>query len=96
MLIGYISNHHPAACWFLVSSPLDNITLNSNNNKDDQSLYDFQIGTGAASHVILDTEQLMSCTRVALIDTFASLLGSGREVIQVLKCMNDLPGFITF
>ena len=41
--------------------------------RKDQSSSDFLIGIGAAAHAILDTEQLISCTRTALVDTIASL-----------------------
>ena len=43
------------------------------------SLSDFQAGIGAAAHVTLDTEQLISHTR-ALVNTFTSQQSSDGEV----------------
>ena len=40
--------------------------------RTDQTLSDFQTGISAASPAILDTEQLISHTRTALVDTIAS------------------------
>ena len=71
-LIHYFSSH-PAAFGFWVSTPPDNITLNSANRKTDQSLSDFQTGVGAAAHITLHMEQLISHLRVALVDTLSSL-----------------------
>ena len=71
-LIHYFSSH-PAAFGFQASTPSDNITLNAANRKADQSLTDFQTGVGAATHVTLDMEQLISCLWVALVDTLFSL-----------------------
>ena len=65
------------------STPPDNITLNSTNRKVDQSLSDFQTGIGAAAHAILDTEQLISHLRVALVDTLSCLPDSEGGVIPV-------------
>ena len=69
-LIHYFSSH-PAAFGFQASTPPDNITLNSANRKADQSLSDFQTGVGATAHATLDTEQLISHLRVALVDTLS-------------------------
>ena len=63
----------------------DNITLNSINKRIDQSLSDFEIGIGATAHATLDTEQFISHTRTALVDTIASLQGSGCGVIVASK-----------
>ena len=52
-LIHYFSSH-PASFGFQASTPPDNITLNSDNRKADQSLSDFQTGVGAAAHATLD------------------------------------------
>ena len=81
-LICYISSH-PAAFGFWSLTPLDNITLTSANRKPDQSLSDLQTGVGAAAHVTLDTEQLISCLRVALLDTLSSLPNSEGGIIPV-------------
>ena len=83
-LIHYFSNH-PAAFGFWASTPPDNITLNSANRKADQSLPDFhfQTGLGAAAHATLDTEQLISCLRVALVDTLSSLPSTEGGTIPV-------------
>ena len=83
-LICYFSSH-PAAFGFWVSTPPDNNSLNSANRKVDQSLSDFQTGLGAAAHVILDTEQLISHLQVALVDTFSSLPEAEGDVIPVSK-----------
>ena len=81
-LIHYFSSH-PAAFGFWASTPPDNISLNSANRKVDQSLSDFQTGLGVASHATLDTEQLISCLQVALVDTFSSLPEAEGDVIPV-------------
>ena len=81
-LIHYFSSH-PAAFGFQASTPPDNISLNSANRKVDQSLSDFQTGLGAAAHVTLDTEQLISHLQVALVDTLSSLPEAEGDVIPV-------------
>ena len=81
-LIHYFSSH-PAAFGFWASTPPDNISLNSANRKVDQSLSNFQTGLGATVHATLDTEQLISCLQVALVDTFASLSEAEGDVIPV-------------
>ena len=58
-----------------MSLPPDNITLNPANKRIDQSLSDFQTGIIAAAPATLDTEQLISHTRTAVVDTIASLQG---------------------
>ena len=83
-LICYFSSH-PTAFGFWSSTPLDNITLTSNNRKADQNISDVQTGFGAATHAILDTEQLISHFRVALVDTLFSLPDSEGGVIPVSK-----------
>ena len=42
-----------------------------------------QTGVGAAAHATLDTEQLISCLRVALVDTLSSLPDSEGGIIPV-------------
>ena len=81
-LIHYFSSH-PAALGFWASAPPDNITLNFANRKADQSLSDFQTGVGAAAHATLDTEQLISCLCVALVDTLSSLPNAEEGVIPL-------------
>ena len=53
------------------------------------SLSQFQMGIGAAAHATLDMEQLISCIRVALVDTISSLPDSEGGVIPVSE-MHDL------
>ena len=81
-LIHYFSSH-PAAFGFWASTPPDNISLNSVNRKVDQSLSDFQTGLGVSAHTTLDTEQLISCLQVSLVDTFSSLPKAEGDVIPV-------------
>ena len=81
-LIHYFSSH-PAAFGFQSLTPPDNITLSSANRKADQSLSDLQTGVGAAAHATLDTEQLISHLRVALLDTLSSLCDSEGGIIPV-------------
>ena len=81
-LIHYFSSH-PASFGFWSSTPLDNITLTSANRKGDQSLSELQTGVGAAAHAILDTEQLISHFRVALLDTLSPLPDSEGGVIPL-------------
>ena len=57
--------------------------MNLANRKVDQSLSDFQTGLGATAHATLDTEQLISCHQVALIDTLSSLPEAEGDVIPV-------------
>ena len=42
-----------------------------------------QTGVGAAAHVTLDTEQLVSILRVSLLDTLSSLPNSEEGIIPV-------------
>ena len=76
--------------------PLDNITLSSANRKAYQSLLDLQTGIGAAAHANIDTEQLISCIRVALLDTLSSLpdseggIISASEVCDLLLNVHDI------
>ena len=56
----------------------------------DQSLSDFQSDTGSAAHTTLDTEQLISCIRTALIYVIASLKDSDGAVIPVHKVLELL------
>ena len=79
-LIHYFSSH-PAPFGFQFSTPPDNITLTSANRKADQSLSDLQTDVDAAAHATLDTEQLISHLRVALVDTLSSLLNSEGHII---------------
>ena len=44
----------------------------------------------AAGYVTLDTEQLISCTRAAFVDTIASVQSSKEAVLQCQMCMNFL------
>ena len=81
-LIHYFSSH-PAAFGFWASTPPDNISLNLANRKVDQSLSDFQTGLGSTAHATLDTEQLISCLQVALVDTLSSLPEAEGDVIPV-------------
>ena len=81
-LIHYFSSH-PAAFGFQASTPPDNISLNSANRKADQSLSDFQNGIGATAYATLDTEQLISCLQVALVDNLSSLPTAEGNVIPV-------------
>ena len=81
-LIHFFSSH-PDAFGFWASIPPDNISLNSANRKVDQSLSDFQTGLSATAHAILDTEQLIFCLQVALVDTFSSLREAEGDVIPV-------------
>ena len=94
-LIFYFSNH-PAAFRFWSLTPPDSITLTSANRKADQSLSDLQTGVGAAAHATLDTEQLISCLRVALLDTLSFLPNSEGGIIPVSEVHELLLRFITF
>ena len=84
---------YPAAFGFLASLPVDNMTLNPANKRTDQSLYDFQTGIGVVAHATLDTEQLISHSRTALVDTITSLQGfdggliAASEVHKLLRFM---------
>ena len=60
-------------------------TLNSANRKADQSLSDFQTGLGDAARATLDTEQFISCLRVALVDILSSLPNAEGQVIPISK-----------
>ena len=88
-LICYFSIH-PAAFRLKSLTPPDNITLTSANRKADQSLSDLQTGVGATAHATLDTQQLISCLRVALLDTLSSLPDSEGGIILVSE-VNELP-----
>ena len=81
-LICYFSSH-PTAFGFWSLTPLDNITLTSANREGDQSLSDLETGIGAAAHATLDAEQLISCLRVALLDTLSFLPNTEGGIIPV-------------
>ena len=74
-LIQYFSGH-PTTFGFWASLPPDNITLNTANKRIEYRVFQTKSDTGAAAHVILDTKQLISCTR-----TVASLWDSDGGVI---------------
>ena len=94
-LIHYFYSH-PAAFGFWASTPPDSISLNSANRKVDQSLSDFQTGLGAAAHATLDTEQLISCLQVALVDTLSSLPEAEGDVIPVYEVHELLLQIMAF
>ena len=94
-VIHYFSSH-PAAFRFQASLSPANISLNPANKKIDMNLSDFQTSIGAAAHANLDTELLISNTRTALIDTYASLQGSVGGVIATLDVHGLLSRFMTF
>ena len=52
----------------------------------DKSLLQFQTGIGAAAHATPDKEQLILCSRVAIVDNISS----------VQDCEGELPRFMTF
>ena len=94
-LIQYFSSH-PAAFGFWSSTPPDNITLTSANRKADQCLSDLQTGVGVAAYATLDTEQLISHLRVALVDNHSCLPNSEggiipmSEVCELLLKVHDI------
>ena len=55
------------------------------NRKTDQSLSEFQSGIGAVAHATLNTEQLISHIRDALVDTITSLPYSKGGVILIME-----------
>ena len=57
--------------------------MTSANRKADQSLSDLMTGVGAAAPATLDMEKLISCLRVALLNTLSSLPNSEGGVIPV-------------
>ena len=71
-LICYFSSHL-VAFGFQASSPPDNITLNPTNKETVQSISYFQTCIGTVAHATLYTEQLISHTKTALVDTIASV-----------------------
>ena len=70
--------------------------MNPASKSSDQSLSDSPTGCSAVAHATVDTEQLISHSRAALVDTVASLLGSNDGMIAALKCMNYLLRLMTF
>ena len=90
-LIHYCSSH-PAGIGFLASMPANNnnIILNHVN------LSDFQTLIGIAAYVTLDTEQLISHTRTAFLDTVALLqisdcgMIAASEVHKLLTKIHDI------
>ena len=60
----------------------------------DQNQSDFQTGFGAAAHATLDTEQLISCLRVAFVDTHSSLPDFEEGIIPVFKVHNCFSRFM--
>ena len=82
--ICYFSSH-PAVFGFWSSTSPNNITLTPVNMNADQSLSEFQTGICTAAHATLDTEQLISCLRFAVVDTITSLSNSEGGVIPLSK-----------
>ena len=70
-LICYFPSH-PAALRIQSSTLPDNINLTPVNRKADQSPSEFETGIGAAALGTFNMEQLISCLRVALVDTISS------------------------
>ena len=83
-LICCFSSHH-AAFEFQSFTPPGNVTLTPANRKVDHSLSEFQTGIGSAAHATLDTEQVISHTRIALVDTISSIPDLEGGVIPVSK-----------
>ena len=69
-LIHYFSGH-PVVFGFLASLPPDNVTLNPASKRVDLSLSDWHCAP-MATHANLDTAQLISHTRIALVNAIAS------------------------
>ena len=80
-LIHYFSSH-PAAFRFQSSTPPDNIPWLLPTGRL-ISLSDLQTCVGAAAHTTVDTEQLISSLRVALLDTLSSPPDSEQGIIPV-------------
>ena len=93
--IFYFSSH-PAAFGFQSSTQPDNIILTPVNRKADQSLSDFQTDICAAAHATLNTEQVISHLRAALIHTIPFYPILREELYLCLKCMNHLSRFMIF
>ena len=49
-----------------------------------------QTGIAAATHATLDTEQLISHTRTALVDTITCIQGSKGELIPVSELLSKI------
>ena len=88
-LIFFSFSGHPVAFGFWASFPPDNITLNPANKRIDQNLSDFPTGIGAAAYATLNREQLW----LILWPPYRVLMV---EWLQLQKCMNYLPRFMTF
>ena len=80
----------PPGLRFWASLPPDDITLNPANNKIVQSHSAFQTGIGATTLATLDTMQLISHTRAALVPTIAFLQGSHGKVTAASE-VHELP-----
>ena len=80
---------------FWASAPPDNITLNHTNKMTDRSFSYFQTGIGGTALASLDTEQLISHTRAAFVDTIASLQDSDGGVLSVSE-VHELLIFMIF
>ena len=87
-LICHFSSH-PAAFGFWSLTPPDNITLNSANRKADQSLSHFQTGAGPTARATVDTEQLISHLRAALVDK-PSLLPDAEGGVKPVSEVHEL------
>ena len=61
-----ISFQPPRIIWVPSSIPPDNMALHPAIMKADQSLSELQTGIGIVAHATLDTEQIISLTRVVL------------------------------
>ena len=74
---------HLVAFGLQSSSPPDNITVNPANRKADRRLPEFLTDIGTGDHATLNTEQLISHIRVAVVDTISPLQDSEAGVISV-------------
>ena len=81
----YSFSSHAASYGFQAFSPLDCITFNAADKRTDQNLSDFQTGNDAAAYATLHTQQCISYTSTALIDTIASSPGLDVEVYSIFR-----------
>ena len=65
--------------------------MNVANKNTDQSLSNFQTGTGTAAHATVDIEHLIFHTRAALVHTITSLQGSDGGIMSVPGVHELLP-----
>ena len=94
-LIHYFSSH-PVAFGFRVSTPLDNISLNSANRKVDQSLSNFRLVWVSLHMLLLTQSSSFLISRLPWLIPFPRCQRLREMLYLCLKCVNYFSRFMVF